>query len=182
METTGTISGTITGPGNAKIPYATISFVGPGSKGSTRPNSNGQYSLPNLMPGLYDLKVECIPFLTVEISQVLVKAGKDTVQNIVMKFDTTGTTGTISGTVTGPADEVVYRAIVTAKSEATGESTSTNINYDGQYILPQLRPGMYYCLKVEASGYETVKISDVVVDIGENAVHNIKMKLASIKY
>jgi hypothetical protein len=60
-------------------------------------------------------------------------------------------TGAINGTVTDPSGSVVPKAAVTVRNINTGALRNTQTNYDGNYSVTNLQPGIY-AVTVEAAG------------------------------
>ena len=111
----GTILGTVTDPNGAVVPQATITAknVGTGLERSTASDDFGNYSLPELQIGTYDVEVQRSGFQTAKVVRVVVEvsaerrvdvqlavAGADTTVIVAaaMPVETTNTTlgGTIS--------------------------------------------------------------------------------------
>jgi|CXWL01.1.fsa_nt_gi outer membrane receptor protein involved in Fe transport len=77
------------------------------------------------------------------------------------------TTGTISGTVTDPAGNVVSGATVTAKNEATGVSAASfTTTGDGLFVFSNLNPGLYSVTVATPSGFKTKTVTGVTVRLG----------------
>lgn len=77
------------------------------------------------------------------------------------------TTGSISGTVTDPAGNVVAGATVTAKNEGTGVSSGTfTTTGDGTFVFSNLNPGSYSVTVLTASGFKTKTTTGVAVRLG----------------
>ena len=76
------------------------------------------------------------------------------------------TTGTLRGTVTDPTGSVVSGATVTAKNQSTGNTTPTQTNGEGGYVLSNLAPGVYTITVEATSGFSKKAITDVNVPIG----------------
>ena len=94
----GQISGTVTDPNGAVVPGATVTVKSTttGAERSTTTGSSGDYLVPNLQPGIYDVTVTATGFApSTQHAQVTV-AGKLTVD-----FPLTVTGGTASVTVVG---------------------------------------------------------------------------------
>ncbi len=74
-------------------------------------------------------------------------------------------TGTLRGTVTDPNGGVVAGATVTAKNGATGATTPTTTNGEGQFQISNLVPGTY-SVTVEQAGFSKKTTTDVTVGLG----------------
>ncbi len=77
----GTMSGTVTDPTGAVIPGANVTAksVATGAERSTKSNSTGQYQIPGLQPGLYDVTVTTSNFSAFKIRAEVTVGGKVTV-------------------------------------------------------------------------------------------------------
>ncbi len=115
----GTIQGTVSDPSGAVIKGAQVVVVD-GSTGVTRATSTtaaGYYSIPNLLPGRYNLSVTASGFAEAKASNVLVTVGaqqavnltlplagsSQTVQVAANSADIDVTTSTLNGEVSGEA-------------------------------------------------------------------------------
>src|SRR6476646_10734435 len=86
----GTIFGTVTDKSGAAVPDAkvTVTDEAKGTVVSTTSNANGDYSVPHLIPDLYDLKVEAKGFKNFETKGIQVQA--DTAPRIDPTMDVGG--------------------------------------------------------------------------------------------
>ncbi|MEO7530089.1 MAG: carboxypeptidase-like regulatory domain-containing protein, partial [Sediminibacterium sp.] len=78
-----------------------------------------------------------------------------------------GTTGTLSGTVSGP-DGVLPGATVVAKDNSSGKEVTTTTNEQGFYQLPVLEFGTY-TVRVTATGFKTLVANELKIDVGRTA-------------
>lgn len=76
-------------------------------------------------------------------------------------------TGSISGTVTDPANRVVVGATVTLISDQTRSTRNFTTGEDGRFTFAAVQPGPY-TLKVEQSGFQTLERKGVVLSANEN--------------
>jgi hypothetical protein len=85
QEPTGIISGTITDASGAVVPDVTITLTNKatGVARTAVANSEGLYSAPALLPGLYEIRVERAGFRTV-VSEVEVLAGGTVTRNLTL--------------------------------------------------------------------------------------------------
>jgi hypothetical protein len=88
------------------------------------------------------------------------------------------TTGGIAGTVVDPGGAVIANATVTAISLETSIQTVQHSRATGEYTIVNLPPGDY-SLKIEASGFETLKIEKVTVSVGTTALGPEALKVGS---
>jgi len=75
-----------------------------------------------------------------------------------------GTTGRLSGTVSGP-DGVLPGATVVATDNNTGKQATTTTNDSGSFLFPQLEFGTY-TVKISASGFKAFVANEVKIDVG----------------
>ncbi len=83
-------------------------------------------------------------------------------------------TGTISGAVTDPSDQVIVGSTVTLTNERTLESRTTPTNELGAFIFPAVPPSAY-SVKVEAAGFKTFQRTGMVLSANE------RLSLGSIR-
>jgi hypothetical protein len=86
-------------------------------------------------------------------------------------------TGSISGTVTDQTGALVPQATVTATSVATGASRTVQSGSEGQYVIPELLPGVYN-VSVTASGFAAFKAS-AEVTVGGKVTVDAKLSLSA---
>lgn len=86
-QNTTSIRGTITDKemGNEPLPFANVQIKGM-SKGATT-DMEGNYSIEGVAPGTYTVIFSFIGYKTVEVSNVVVVAGKDAQVNIALGAD-----------------------------------------------------------------------------------------------
>jgi hypothetical protein len=88
-------------------------------------------------------------------------------------------TATISGKVTDATGAVVVGASVTAVNNDTGFRRQTTSNELGQYNLPGLSPGSY-SLTVEFTGFRRTELSDIRVQVDQNAPINVTLEVGEV--
>src|SRR5580693_9218419 len=78
-QTTGTITGTVQDPNGAVIPDAKITLknVTSGDVRQSVSNGSGYFSIPNVIPGLYDLSVEAPGFKAFQLDGIQVNPGDE---------------------------------------------------------------------------------------------------------
>ncbi len=86
-------------------------------------------------------------------------------------------TGTVSGTVTDPQKAVVQGATVTLTNTNTGIKTTETTQADGRFVA-NVPPGTYD-LTVTGKGFDTSKITGLVVKLGVNTNADIQMKIGT---
>jgi Carboxypeptidase regulatory-like domain len=98
QNATGSITGTVTDPNNAFIANATVTVTnnatGAARKVTTR--NEGNYSVENLFPGEYEVKVEAQGFTT-QIMVLTVQVGNTTTSNFSMRLGVTSQTVEVMG-------------------------------------------------------------------------------------
>jgi hypothetical protein len=72
--------------------------------------------------------------------------------------------GTILGTVTDSTGAVIPEASVTVKNIATGLERSAATDTAGNFTIPELPIGSYF-VKIEKTGFHTVQVEHVVVEV-----------------
>jgi hypothetical protein len=88
----------------------------------------------------------------------------------------TASTGALTGTVTDPSGAVVSGATVTATNLATGQSRQTATDANGLYKFSLLPPGNYR-VKFSASGFKTVEVPSIAVNVTETPVLNHSLEI-----
>ncbi len=89
----GDLVGTVTDASGAAVPNAdvTATNTGTGIKSSTVANANGEYRIPNLEPGTYNLTAAASGFATAELRDLAVKLNQATTANLSLKIGTVST-------------------------------------------------------------------------------------------
>ena len=75
-----------------------------------------------------------------------------------------GTTGRLSGTISGP-DGVLPGATVVAVDNNTGKEATTTTNSSGSFLFPQLEFGTY-TVRISAYGFKSFVANKVKIDVG----------------
>lgn len=86
----------------------------------------------------------------------------------------------VSGTVADESGAVLPGVAVTAVQVATGLKRSTTTQNSGAYLFTALPIGIYE-VRAELQGFAPAVISNYQIGIGESAVLNIRMKLATLQ-
>jgi len=89
------------------------------------------------------------------------------------------TTGQVSGTVVDPSGAALSAATITARDTSTGLTQSVTANTSGQYVFPDLQPGIYQ-LTATAPGFAAAVYKDVVVESGRTRDLTIQMKVGAV--
>jgi hypothetical protein len=90
----------------------------------------------------------------------------------------TGSTGALAGTVTDPSGAVVSGATVIAMNVDTGQERSVTTSANGAYKFALLPPGTY-SVKFSASGFKTVEVPSIKVNVTETAVLNHSLEVGA---
>ena len=86
---------------------------------------------------------------------------------------------TIRGVVSDPTGSPAAGAKVTAINVATGLSVDTTTNSVGAYAVPALPIGTYI-LNVEAAGFRSVLVQNVVLNVNDNRELDVQLELGEI--
>ncbi len=111
--TTGSIGGTVTDQNGAAVPGATVTVTGPEVPRTTTTDSNGGFTMENLIPGSYSVKVSNTGFKTSSVADVVVNVGKQS--TLAIKLEA----GEITAVVNVTAAQVINQAVT---------ETSSNLN------------------------------------------------------
>jgi hypothetical protein len=88
------------------------------------------------------------------------------------------TVGGVLGTVTDSSGAVVPAAHVELMSTGTGLSRSVEGKGNGEYAFNDVLPGTYE-VTVTRAGFDTAKLSDVLVQVGRVTTLDVKLKVGS---
>src|SRR6266542_3756858 len=113
IATTGSIGGTVTDQNGAAVPGATVTVTGPEVPRTTTTDSNGGFTMENLIPGSYSVKVSNAGFKTASVADVVVNVGKQS--TLAIKLEP----GEITAIVNVTAAQVINQAVT---------ETSSNLN------------------------------------------------------
>jgi len=86
--------------------------------------------------------------------------------------------GTLRGTVEDPSGAVVHDATVTATNEVTGSTHSTQTTSVGEYVFPNLLPGLYNSLSSTYANVTADQFLDAKQFTGGARQMQIGMKLS----
>lgn len=86
----------------------------------------------------------------------------------------------ISGVIDDASGTALPGAKLTLTNQDTGVSRVLKSGDDGRYDFVDLPNGRYK-LQIEHSGFATVQISDIVLNIGTNLQRNVRMKLGAVQ-
>lgn len=86
------------------------------------------------------------------------------------------TTSTLSGTVVDPKGIPVSGATVSVTHEPTGYQSSTLTNNKGIFVMPNLKPGGPYTVRITFVGFEEQKFENINLTLGNNPELQIDLK------
>jgi hypothetical protein len=89
-----------------------------------------------------------------------------------------GVSGSILGTVSDPSGAIIPKASIVAVEVARGTQYTTTTGETGQYQLTGLLPAVYN-VTARVSGFVTMTQSGVVVHVGETAILDFSLKVAT---
>lgn len=87
------------------------------------------------------------------------------------------TTATLSGSVTDVKGMAVGGATVSARHEPTGFQSTTQTNNKGLFVLPNLKPGGPYTIRISFVGQEEQKFDNVNLSLGSNPEMAVQLKV-----
>ena len=136
-----TVVGQVTDPTGAVVPNATITITeqGTGQSQTAQTGGDGSYTIPQLPPGRYDLKVEATGFKPVTQTDLVLETGR------TQRFNITLETGTISESVTVVAEAPVLNTDTSDKGEVITPRQVQDLPLNGRDFtdLALLAPGVY---------------------------------------
>jgi hypothetical protein len=105
-QTAASISGTVTDPSGAAVPGATVtaSEIATGNVRSAKSNTTGVYSVPNLVPGNYLVKVSKEGLRPTEFKSVPLTVAQNLVINVQLALGTVTDTIEVNGQEVAPID------------------------------------------------------------------------------
>src|SRR6478672_13624251 len=78
------------------------------------------------------------------------------------------TTATIGGTVQDDKETPIAGASIIVTHEPTAYSTGTQSNSKGIFVIPNLKPGGPYTIKISFVGFQTQTLDNVNLALGNN--------------
>jgi hypothetical protein len=116
IQTKGSIAGQVTDAQGGAIPGAAIKVTGPIGERTATTNEQGHFSVENLVPGSYTVRIEKSSFKAAEVSEVTVFVGKTSTTNVTLEA------GNISETV-----NVTSGADIDQSSTAVGQNLNDQL-------------------------------------------------------
>ncbi len=173
---TGTITGTITrvSDGSA-ISGATVAALQSNvSIASTSTGTNGTYTLSNLTPGTYDVRVSASGFGTSLQANTSVTANGSTTVNASLPSP-----GTVAGTVTKSDGITAIAGANVSVIQSADTVSSATTNSTGAYSISNLSAGTY-SVQVSASGYTPQTRAGISITTGNTTTANFSLAGQSV--
>ena len=164
----GSISGAVTETGS-EVPIQGVYVEVFGTEVSDSTEINGEYALPDLYPGTYEVSFSHEVYRDTTVTGVEVISGEVTVLDVHMFIPLPP--GTITGVVT---DSATSSPIADVLVEAIGEDVSDNTDADGQYTLADLDPGAHDVSFSHIDFNDTV-VTGVLVTSGDVTTLDVEM-------
>src|SRR5437879_6576743 len=92
----------------------------------------------------------------------------------------TANSAIVLGMVTDPGGAVVPDATVSLTNTATNEIKTTATNSSGQYVFPNVSPGIY-TLKISKVGFATTTFSSIQFNVSKSYTYDAKLEVSSTK-
>lgn len=129
-QATGTLTGAVSDPSGAAVPKAKVVVTnqGTGVGWPTETDSSGDYIVPSLPVGTYQMVVTVPGFQTYSVSRIIVDAAATATQNIVLQV------GQVSQNVTVTAEAPVIDASTITIGEVVDQKTVQDIPLNGRHF------------------------------------------------
>lgn len=99
--------------------------------------------------------------------------------SFVTKVIAQGATATLSGTVTDEAGALISGVNIAVINLAQGFQRTATTNGEGAFVVPLLPPGNY-SVKAERAGFSTAELKDVILNVNDQRVIKLYMKVGDI--
>jgi len=106
----------------------------------------------------------------IALAVVFLSVGSVTAQDV---------TGSIKGTIVDSQGAVVPGATVTVKSQDKGDERTATADNDGNFVISKLTLGKY-TLTIEKQGFKKKLMTDLSINLGENALGNVAIDTGSV--
>jgi uncharacterized surface anchored protein len=173
--TPGTLTGLVLGTADARVSGARVDIMsGPQDVGrSTTTDDSGSYTLDQLQPGEYALRVTATGYETYNSTALIVDADKDTRTDFHLLPTGSDLIGAIAGVVRddvtlAPLEGVDVRIIAGPHTDNPIVTTDAQ----GSYELAQLSPGTY-TVRFSRTGYQTFTTPGLAVTGGTTASYDV---------
>jgi YD repeat-containing protein len=175
VVTTGTMSGVVTRANDASpLSGASIQLLLNGvSQGSTSTATDGSYSVPDLTPGPYDVRVTKSGFSPELRTDVPVVVAQTTTLNLSLSVP-----GSIAGRITQSDGTTPLAGAAVTVFDGPSDVGHTSTSDTGDYIVPNLHPGTYL-VQAAYVGYQTKEDTSTVTD-GTEATVNMSLTAAPV--
>jgi len=90
----------------------------------------------------------------------------------------TANTGVVRGTITDKAGAVVPDASISLVNTATNETKTETSNGAGEYVIPNVAPGVYN-LKISKAGFAVVSFANIRVDVTKSYTYDATLQVSS---
>ena len=141
---TGSIEGTVIDKANSETLIGTTIAI-EGTTTGTTSDINGHFTLPNLNPGTYTLKISYISYTSRVIEKVKVESGKSTTVNVVLETNLVAlgdiTVSAIRKTDTEVSMITDIRAIPFVSAGISGQQISKTLDKDASEVVKRV-PGI----------------------------------------
>ncbi|WP_256762422.1 carboxypeptidase regulatory-like domain-containing protein [Cohnella sp. WQ 127256] len=154
VQTTGSVTGAVYGPGNSPISGATVSIGG----SSAVTSAQGEYTLSNVLAGSQTINVSKVGYNNGTANVTVIAGQSVSASDIVLSV--VQTTGTVTGAVFGTDDDPISGATVSIG----GISAVTGAQ--GQYTLSNVPAGSQ-TINVSKAGYNN-ETANVTVTAGQS--------------
>src|ERR1044071_7716774 len=88
-------------------------------------------------------------------------------------------TATIQGEVMDESGAVVVKAKIVARNTATGVERTTETDSAGNYLIASLPVGNYR-LEIQAQGFQSVVVNDLILEVGKTTTQNFQLKVGGV--
>lgn len=88
-------------------------------------------------------------------------------------------TATVQGVVTDESGAIVAKARIVARNTATDIERTTETDSAGNYLIASLPVGVYR-LEIQAQGFQTVVVNDLVLEVGKVTSQNFQLKVGGV--
>ncbi|MCL0059119.1 S8 family serine peptidase [Dehalococcoidia bacterium] len=183
---TGTISGRVTDEDGAGVALALVSArdAVTGASGFAMTDDNGNYTISDLLPGIYRVGVSSHPLappplMADTLWRIEVIAGEVTTADITLENIIPAEVGVVSGRVTDTKGLGVVNALVIAVDPETGVLGLGWTDAAGNYTIPNLPPATYV-LEVMPEGVHLTMARIADVDVNEGKTTTLDVTLANI--